>query len=410
MLVITGATGFIGRQIVPKFEPYFELIIVSRDIDKARNLFPNSKVYCYDQLKYLNLSGSTFIHLAAQNSDQVATRQEFKKANVDFLLRVATIARNGGATRIINLCSTHALEPKLNDFYGLSRKHGAGRLHAFWPAGAINLYIPSVYGTTFRRRMGIANYLPVIKLPPRIALARLTKPIVSVDRLCQTLVDLSEFKIDHYADEFSHEVFLADPASANLVYVSIKRFTDLAVSLAMIILGGWAMLLIALYIRLDSDGPAVLAQNRVGRHGKIFTCYKFRTMVIGTADTGTHEVPASSVTAVGVFLRKTKLDELPQLLNVLRNEMSLVGPRPCLPVQQEVIEHRVMRNVLALKPGITGLAQINRVDMSNPARLAALDDRYRAFRTVIGDLLILFRTALGGGSGDIVEVINRDEY
>lgn len=402
MLVITGATGFIGRQIVPKFEPYFDLIIVSRDIDKARNLFPNSKVYCYDQLKYLNLSGSTFIHLAAQNSDQVATRQEFKKANVIFLLMVATIARNGGATRLINVSSIHALEPKTNDVYGLSKRYGASRVHAFWPEGAINLYIPSVYGPNFSGCTGFVNHLPVSLRPLLVAIMRLAKPIVSVDRLCQALVDLSEFKIDHDADEFSHEVFLGDPDPANVLYRSIKRVTDLMVSFAAIILGSWAMLLIALYIRLDSVGPAVLAQKRVGRNGKIFTCYKFRTMATGTADVGTHQVPASSVTPAGAFLRKTKLDELPQLLNVLRNEMSLVGPRPCLPVQQEVIERRVARNVLALKPGITGLAQIQGVDMRNPARLAALDDRYSACRTVTGDLLILFRTAIGCVSGNIV--------
>ena len=410
MLVITGATGFIGRQIVPKLENYFKLIIVSRDPNRATDLFPSSTICSYDQLENLDLAGSTFVHLAAQNNDQTATPEEFKKANVEFLLMVATVAKNGGATHLINLCSTHALEPKSNDLYGHSKQCGASRLHAFWPEGAINLYIPSVYGTSFNGRMGFVNNIPVTMRPPLIALMRLIKPIVSVDCLCRALVDLSEFRADHYANEFSHEVFLADPDSANRLYGSIKRVTDLTVSLAMIILGSWAMLLIALYIRLDSSGPAVVAQKRVGRHGKIFTCYKFRTMATGTADVGTHDVAASSVTSAGIFLRKTKLDELPQLLNVVRNEMSLVGPRPCLPIQQEVIKHRVARNVLALKPGITGLAQIKGADMSNPARLAALDCRYYAFRTVIGDLSILVRTALGGGSGDRVGVTERGRY
>jgi len=88
------------------------------------------------------------------------------------------------------------------------------------------------------------------------------------------------------------------------------------------------------------------------------------------------------------------------VLNVLRNEMSLVGPRPCLPIQSELIAHRRARGVLRIKPGITGLAQIADIDMSDPARLAAWDARYRAFRTLAGDATILVRTVLGGGSGD----------
>ncbi|MAN13963.1 MAG: lipid carrier--UDP-N-acetylgalactosaminyltransferase [Dinoroseobacter sp.] len=197
-------------------------------------------------------------------------------------------------------------------------------------------------------------------------------------------------------------MYLADPAPAYGFYAGVKRTIDLLAALGVIVFAGWAMVLIALYIRLDSQGPAIFAQQRVGKDARTFTCFKFRTMVTGTTHAATHNVSVSSVTKAGRFLRKTKLDELPQVANVLRNEMSLVGPRPCLPIQQELIELRVARDVVSLKPGITGLAQINNVDMSDPTRLAALDERYRSFRTLLGDVVILIRTVLGSGSGDRV--------
>jgi lipopolysaccharide/colanic/teichoic acid biosynthesis glycosyltransferase len=106
------------------------------------------------------------------------------------------------------------------------------------------------------------------------------------------------------------------------------------------------------------------------------------------------------VTRVGRFLRKTKIDELPQILSVLRGDMSFVGPRPCLPVQTELIEERARRGVYAVLPGITGKAQLEGIDMSAPRLLAETDAEYVAGRSVAGDLRILLATLLGRGSGD----------
>lgn len=125
---------------------------------------------------------------------------------------------------------------------------------------------------------------------------------------------------------------------------------------------------------LDTGSP-LFRQERVGRRQKPFILLKFRTMKPSTASVATHLVDASAVTELGRFLRRTKLDELPQLWNVLRGEMSLVGPRPCLPNQLELISERISRGVFAARPGMTGLAQINRIDMSTPKLLAETDQK-----------------------------------
>lgn len=120
-------------------------------------------------------------------------------------------------------------------------------------------------------------------------------------------------------------------------------------------------------------------------------------MKTGTAHVGTHEVSTSAITRQGQWLRKSKLDELPQIINIFRNEMSLVGPRPCLPSQSELIAERDHRGVLAVKPGITGLAQVNGVDMRFPAKLAQWDARYLALQSLLLDLRILLATAFRRG-------------
>ncbi|TPN83319.1 sugar transferase [Mesorhizobium sp. CU2] len=156
------------------------------------------------------------------------------------------------------------------------------------------------------------------------------------------------------------------------------------------------LLVAMLAIRATSPGPAIFSQTRVGRGGALFTCRKLRTMHRGTPSLPTHEAPAASVTVVGRALRATKIDELPQLWNVLSGEMSLVGPRPCLPTQTELIERRRQLGVLAALPGITGLAQIKGIDMSDPKLCAETDAAYLETASVGLDLKILLGTFYRG--------------
>ncbi|MCG8601805.1 MAG: sugar transferase [Verrucomicrobiales bacterium] len=150
--------------------------------------------------------------------------------------------------------------------------------------------------------------------------------------------------------------------------------------------------LLVLWVRFDSPGGAIFSQPRVGKGKREFRCLKLRTMKTGTAQRGTHEVSRSAVTRAGKIMRASKLDELPQLWNILRGEMNFVGPRPCLPSQEELIQERDARGVYSVLPGITGLAQVSGIDMSDPVRLADCDAEYLRQRSFWFDLKLLMRT------------------
>lgn len=159
-----------------------------------------------------------------------------------------------------------------------------------------------------------------------------------------------------------------------------------------IILLIWPLLLLILIVCTLDLGSPLFIQKRVGKNKKKFNLIKFRTMRIGTPSVASHEVNSSYVTKTGRILRKFKLDELPQLINVLRGEMSLVGPRPNLPSQDYLIEERDKYNLYQFKPGITGLSQINKIDMSNPEILAKSDNRMMAKMNQVSYFRYLFKT------------------
>ncbi len=162
----------------------------------------------------------------------------------------------------------------------------------------------------------------------------------------------------------------------------------------------WVLLLVLGW--LDTGSP-LFRQERVGRHQKPFTLVKFRTMRPDTASVATHLADASAVTKLGRFLRRSKLDELPQLWNVLKGEMSLVGPRPCLFNQSELIDERESRGVFNVRPGITGLAQINGIDMSTPRLLAETDALMLKEMGLRAYFTFILKTVTGSGSGDRIK-------
>ena len=150
------------------------------------------------------------------------------------------------------------------------------------------------------------------------------------------------------------------------------RLFDICFSLVGLVLGFPVLALVTCVGLFDTGSPLFL-QSRVGRNRRSFTLLKFRTMRRDTAHVASHLASSDAITPFGRFLRRSKFDELPQLWNVLKGDMSLVGPRPCLFSQQELIDAREKRGVNGARPGITGLAQLNNIDMSTPELLAKTD-------------------------------------
>ncbi len=177
------------------------------------------------------------------------------------------------------------------------------------------------------------------------------------------------------------------------------RFVDILLSLAGLVLGAPVLLLIYCAGLFDTGSP-LFFQERVGRYRRPFTLIKFRTMDVDTASVASHLASRSSVTRLGAVLRKTKLDELPQLWNVLKGEMSLVGPRPGLFNQEQLLHERDIRKVFEARPGITGLAQVSGIDMSTPELLAETDAKMLRQLTLSYYFKLILMTVLGQGSGD----------
>jgi len=176
----------------------------------------------------------------------------------------------------------------------------------------------------------------------------------------------------------------------------MKRLIDIVASTVGIVLLSPLLLVAAALVRLSSPGPVLFRQERIGRGFRPFTILKFRTMVVDAPRLGAAITCGDDprITTVGRFLRKTKLDELPQLLSVLRGDMSLVGPRPALHNQHELIAARRSAGIDALRPGITGWAQVNGRDDLSDERKLAFDREYLDRAGVGFDLRILVLTVL----------------
>lgn len=182
----------------------------------------------------------------------------------------------------------------------------------------------------------------------------------------------------------------------------IKRVFDLLLSSVAACILAFLIVLVAVIVRLTSPGPALYWSDRVGRNNRIFRMPKFRSMCVGTPAVATHLLSDanSHLTPIGSFLRKTSLDELPQLWSILKGDMSFVGPRPALFNQDDLIALRTEKGVHQLVPGLTGWAQVNGRDELPIPEKVAFDEEYLRRQSLWFDLLILWRT--------FIKVMRRD--
>lgn len=184
--------------------------------------------------------------------------------------------------------------------------------------------------------------------------------------------------------------------------VILIRIFDLLFSFFGIILLSPIIIVLLFFGFLDTGNP-VFKQKRIGKNKIPFNLYKFRSMSVKTQSVATHLVDSSSITRYGKFLRISKLDEILQLFNVLKGDMSIVGPRPNLENQIELIYEREIRGVYNVRPGITGLAQINHIDMSTPELLSEIDQKMIRHLDIIHYFKYIFLTIFGNGYGDRIK-------
>lgn len=153
-------------------------------------------------------------------------------------------------------------------------------------------------------------------------------------------------------------------------------------------------LAVMLSIYIFDPGPAIFRQKRVGRNGRIFEFYKFRSMPLNTGDIPSDKLDNLKLSWIGRLIRRTNVDELPQLVNILKGDMSIVGPRPPIPSQLILIELRRDNGALACRPGLTGLAQVNSFDGMSIEQKAAFDGQYATSISILRDIIIVARTLL----------------
>lgn len=176
----------------------------------------------------------------------------------------------------------------------------------------------------------------------------------------------------------------------------MKRLFDVLCSFFLLILLSPLLGIVALIVLIDDGRPVIFRQDRVGKDERIFKIYKFRTMKKGTRTAATHDLVESDsvLTRSGKMLRRLSLDELPQLVNILKGDMSFVGPRPLIPEETDIRELRRARNVYSVRPGVTGWSQINGRDLVDNETKARLDQEYVRRQSLLFDLKILLRTVI----------------
>ena len=397
-IVVTGASGFIGRPLVRDFLTRgAHLLLVGRDPERLQELFPNAECCSYEDMVERSQGYDGLLHLAVLNNNVSASVDDFITANVELTKTVLLAAQKAGIARFVYASSVQALEARNQSHYASSKRAASVHVAAAQDIDVRILHLSAVIGEKLTGRLAPLDRAPRSLRKHLLGLYAAITPVADVATVASACWEALSIK------NSPQEQIIAGDQSRNLAFEAIKRGIDLAISLTILIPLSWVLVIIWLAVRLQSPGPGILAQPRVGQNGQIFTCYKFRTMSRDSPNVGTHEAPASLVTPLGRVLRRTKLDELPQALNILLNQMSLVGPRPCLPNQAAVIVERQKRGVFVVKPGITGLAQIKQIDMSQPELLALWDARYVKLRSLRLDVSILVQTALGLGNGDAMD-------
>ena len=396
-IIITGASGFVGSLIVPELKRKgIKILLVTRSFKKLKKLYPSDKVCEYDDLEKFAKDYDCIVHLATINNRKQCNRYNAREQNFKTFKKVFEVAKLFNLF-IINFSTTHSLNFFYKTDYIESKRDIEKYINKKNYPKIQSIYLPFIYGEKMSGKLKILNRFPKFVSNFIFYFLSAFKPTVNIKSILNYLFQ------NNFNFKKNNLNILSDDICKNFVFLFFKRSLDLLFSIFVLLFLWWLLILVWIFIKIESPGPGIIFQKRVGKSGKIFNCIKFRTMKSGVKQAPTHQMALTDLTIVGSFLRKTKLDELPQVFNIIINQMSLVGPRPSLEIQHELIAKRKKFNILNVKPGITGLAQINKADMSNLDNITKFDFIYLKTQSIFIDINIIVKTIFGAGNVDNIK-------
>ena len=395
-IVVSGASGSVGSEVVPLLaQSGHTLLLISRHPEKLKSQFPGINVASLQTWENCAQGYEIFLHLAVLNGDQPGSSEDFLQVNSALTGSLAAGARRSGISRFIYPSVVQVLLPDSNSLYAQSKNSGENSAQANFGGNAEIIYLGLIHGRRSRRKLSILHALPR-------GIASFFFSVVSAFQPTTSISEVVRYLESPGAISPHQKVVITDRKIENFAYRAWQDFVN-GVFVTAVLLLLPLVLLAWLAVVLDDGRPGLFSQERVGRGQSVFQCLKLRTMRSGTVSKGTHLVTRAAITRVGRILRDSKIDELPQAWNILRGDMNLVGPRPCLPNQHEVIVARDLHGIFQYRPGLTGWAQVQGVDMREPEKIARYDAEYSGMQSVWFDLQVLRRTIFpAGGKRDDV--------
>ena len=396
-IIITGASGFVGSLIVPEFKRKgIQMLLVTRSFKKLKKLYPRNKICEYDDLEKFAKDYDCIIHLATINNRKKSNMVSAREQNFKTFKKVFEVAKLFNLY-FINFSTTHSLNFFNKTDYTESKRDIEKYINDANYPKIQSIYLPFIYGDKMSGKLKILNKFPKFVSNFIFYFLSAFKPTVNIKTILNYLFQ------NNFNFKKNNLNILSDNICKNFIFLFFKRSFDILFSIFILLFLWWLLILIWIFIKIETPGPGIIFQKRVGKSGKIFNCIKFRTMKLGVKQAPTHQMSSTDLTIVGSFLRTTKFDELPQVFNIILNEMSLVGPRPSLETQHELITKRKEFKILEVKPGITGLAQINKADMSNIDNITKFDFIYLKTQSIFIDINIIVKTIFGAGNIDNVK-------
>lgn len=394
-IIITGCSGYLGKILIPELLKYnFNILTVGRDVRKLKQIFPKLQCCDYKQLPSKKNKYDYILHLAIENNLKNKNENDYLKTNVIFLKKILEISILLRVKKFIYLRTIHEIDVFNNSKYTVSKRKAHKLLEEEKRIKVQTIMIPFIYSDNlYPNKLEYLNKLPKYISKWILKFLSSLKPTLNVNLLVDQLRTKDE----------SRSICLYQDINKNIFYNLFTAGINFIFSISILIFLFWLLALIFILIIFESGGSSIFKQSRVGRNEKIFTLYKFRTMVKNTINIETHKISQNNITKIGKVLRHYKLDELPQIFNIIKGNINLVGPRPSLTTQKNLIKNRKIHRIMNIKPGITGWAQIRRIDMSNTQKLVKVEKDYMSLRSIFFDLKILFYTFLGYGSGDRIK-------